>query len=362
MKFLIESAALKDAARFVLRMSPARPTQPILSGVLIHADAAEGVTFTVFNYERAAQTTADATIDDGGTVLVGARLLSSIADKLPSKPVTVELDGPKVRVKSGSVKFTLPLMPVDEYPRVQFAAEPVATMTGVEFEDAVSRVAPVASKDDVTPILQAVHVVVGDGVMFRATDRYRIAEAHAEADTVEECELLVPADVLADAAKSLTGKVTISHTGGDNPRTVISGDEGIMSTVQISGNYPPLERLMDAPMTHQSVINSEAMSGAVSRCAIVIERESALKFTFDQLALTIESINSDNSATETIDCDGDQITVALKPQFVIDGVKACRAELVRIEWGDTGNGKPGPVMFHGSHRFRYLLQPNLLLR
>ncbi len=61
----------------------------------------------------------------------------------------------------------------------------------------------------------------------------------------------------------------------------------------------------------------------------------------------------------------------MKPQFLLDGLSAVHSEFVRIGFTNTDNpNKPGPVLItaqtsrdaESTEAFRYLLQPNLLLR
>ncbi|MDQ1551302.1 MAG: polymerase subunit beta, partial [Actinomycetota bacterium] len=63
--------------------------------------------------------------------------------------------------------------------------------------------------------------------------------------------------------------------------------------------------------------------------------------------------------------------VSLKPQFLLDGLGAVHSEFVRISFTKTDNpNKPGPVLITsqsskdqaGADNYKYLLQPNLLLR
>lgn len=362
MKFTIGKDDLKSAAKFVGRVAPARPTSPILAGVMIHADASKGVTFTVYDYERAAQTVADATVDDGGSVLVSARLFQAITDRMPGSNVTIELDGARVRIKSGSARFDLPAMPVEEYPVPDFTAQTLATMPATVFEDAASRVAGVASKDDVTPIITAVQVTIGERVTFIATDRFRVAEYVADAAVESEGVVLIPAQVLSDAAKSFTGEVSIGVTGADNPKVVVAGNEGSIMSLMVSGNYPPVSRLMDIAVGGSTMVDSDALAETVARCSVVVEREQPLRFDFGTDALTVSSTQSENGATESLTVsDGHDQVLALKPQFVMDGLKACRSQTVEFQFSEQRSDKPGPVMFIGGNGFRYLLQPNLLM-
>ena len=61
----------------------------------------------------------------------------------------------------------------------------------------------------------------------------------------------------------------------------------------------------------------------------------------------------------------------MKPQFLIDGLNSTRCEFAKMAFTKTDNPhKPGPVLITGQTSkdgeqpgaFKYLLQPNLLLR
>ena len=47
---------------------------------------------------------------------MSGRLLAEITRALPAKPVDVAVDGPRVTIVGGSARFTLPTMPVEDYP------------------------------------------------------------------------------------------------------------------------------------------------------------------------------------------------------------------------------------------------------
>ncbi|GMA29038.1 hypothetical protein GCM10025874_22910 [Arenivirga flava] len=121
-------------------------------------------------------------------------------------------------------------------------------------------------------------------------------------------------------------------------------------------------------------MNTAELVEAVRRVSLVLEREAALRFTFTAEGLTLEAIGSEHAqASESIDAHlvGDDTTVSLKPQFLLDGIGAVHSEFVRISFTKTENpNKPGPVLITsqssreqaGADSYKYLLQPNLLLR
>jgi DNA polymerase-3 subunit beta len=106
----------------------------------------------------------------------------------------------------------------------------------------------------------------------------------------------------------------------------------------------------------------------------VLERESPLRYSFDEGAVALEATGNETAqASENIsaELEGKEIVVSLKPQFLIDGLAGVHSEFVKIAFTNNDNpNKPGPVLIssHGakektdSDSYRYLLQPNLLVR
>ena len=121
-------------------------------------------------------------------------------------------------------------------------------------------------------------------------------------------------------------------------------------------------------------MNSDELVEAVGRVGLVLEREAALRFSFSEGQVTLEAAGSETAqAVETVDAHlvGDEMVVSLKPQFLLDGLRSTHSEFARIGFTRTENAsKPGPVLITSQRSkedadqqsFRYLLQPNLLLR
>ena len=95
MKFTVARDVLAEASVVDRPRAPrASRASPILAGVRIKAEGDE-LTLSSFDYEVSANSHIPATVDEAGEVLVSGRLLADISKSLPSKPVSVELDGQK---------------------------------------------------------------------------------------------------------------------------------------------------------------------------------------------------------------------------------------------------------------------------
>ena len=175
---------------------------PVLAGVLI-TGTDEGLTIAGFDYDVSAQVVVPAEIASPGAVLVSGRLLSEITRALPAKPVDVSVDGTRVLLTCGSAKFSLPAMPVEDYPALPALPEETGVISADVFGEAVSQVAVAAGRDDTLPMLTGIRVEIsGETVVLAATDRFRLAVRELTWSTTNpglEAAVLVPARTLAEA-------------------------------------------------------------------------------------------------------------------------------------------------------------------
>jgi DNA polymerase-3 subunit beta len=380
LKFQVNKDVLSEAVSFAVRLLPQRTTLPILGGILIEADA-NALRLSVFDYEVSAQAEIVAKVETSGRVLVSGRLLSEIASKLPNAPVEFSTDGSKVVVSCGSTKFSLLTMPVEEYPTLPEIPAISGTITGEAFANAVHQVAVAASKDDVTPVLTGVQLEAGEkSISFVATDRYRVAlrEAAWQSNPAGVGAVaLVPARTLQEVAKTFgnQGEISVSITKSEDREMIaFKANNRSVTSLLLKGNFPPVKSLFPDNIENYAVIATQDLIDSTRRVSLVLERESPLRYSFDEGAVSLEATGNETAqASENIsaELEGKEIVVSLKPQFLIDGLAGVHSEFVKIAFTNNDNpNKPGPVLIssHGSKEktdsdsYRYLLQPNLLVR
>ena len=381
MKFQVNRDVFSEAVSFAVKLLPQRTTLPILSGVLLEATDSV-LTLSSFDYEVSAQTEVAAEIEEPGRVLVSGRLLAEIASRLPNAPVVFSTEDSRISVACGSAHFTLLSMPVEEYPTLPQIAESSGSLPAEAFANAVAQVAVAASRDDVTPVITGVQLEVSKtSLSLVATDRYRVAVREIEwtaGDSItDSITALVPARTLTEIGKTFghSGTISISITSTDERELIaFQADKRTVTSLLIKGNFPPVKRLFPENVDNYAVINTAELVEATRRVSLVLEREAALRFSFSIDGLTLEAIGSEQAqASETIDAflTGGDTVVSLKPQFLLDGLGAVHSEFVRISFTKTDNpNKPGPVLVTsqsskdqaGADNYKYLLQPNLLLR
>src|SRR5205823_3959443 len=115
MKFRVERDALADAVAWTAKSLPSRPSVPVLAGAMLRVSDGR-LHVSGFDYEVSSQVSVEVQADADGAALVSGRLLAEITKALPAKPVDIAAVGAHLELVCGSARFTLPTMPVEDYP------------------------------------------------------------------------------------------------------------------------------------------------------------------------------------------------------------------------------------------------------
>jgi len=369
MKVEIDTAALADAVAWTSRVIDARPSNPILAGVKL--EAIEGtLQFSAFNYEISARHHIEAGVDEAGSVLVQGKLLADITKSLRSEKTYLVTDGSTLTITSGKSKFTLQLMPDTEYPDLPVVPAMLGQVDAPTFVQAVNQACVAVSREENRPVLTGVRMQFqGDKVVMTSTDRFRLARAtftwtpqNPDVDTTT----LVRGSLLKDVARALDEHQNIRlDFDADSPTLLGFENAGRVSTSQlIDGEFPAVARLFADEYPIQAVVNKQDLLDAISRVALVAERNAPIRMTFtgQEVALSAGSVD-EAQANETldIDMDGDDITVAFNPSYLKEGLSAVTEPFVRIKMTTPVK----PVEFNGQQEadsdesmdYRYLLVP-----
>ncbi|HVK25922.1 MAG TPA: DNA polymerase III subunit beta [Actinokineospora sp.] len=372
MKIRVERDGLADAVAWVARSLPSRPPVPVLGGVLLDAgstDGAEGLTVSGFDYEVSATVGIPATVADGGRTLVSGRLLADITKSLPAQPVEISVDGSRVAIACGNAKFSLPTMPVEDYPQLPAMPQHAGELAGEVFGLAVSQVAVAAGKDDTLPMLTGVRVeIAGDKLTLVATDRFRLAMREFEwkpSGDVDDAAVLVPARTLAEAAKALgsSGRtVELALSPGDG-LLGLSGSGRRATTRLLDAEFPRYRQLLPSEQTSAAVIAVAPLVEAIKRVSLVAERGTQVRLEFSDGGLRLSAGGDDEGSAEEelpVEFTGDPVTIAFNPGYLQDGLAALHAD--RAELSFTTPNRPAlikPVGEDGevTPGYLYLLMP-----
>jgi DNA polymerase-3 subunit beta len=382
-QIIVERDVFADAVAWTARALPARPTVPVLAGMRLNATDRE-LTLSSFDYDVSALAKIPVDTQTPGSALVSGRLLAEISRSLPGRPVQINSEGGRAVLTCGSATFNLLTMPEDEYPALPEMPPAAGTVGSDAFATAVSQTAIAAGRDDTLPSLTGVRIEIeGDTLTLISTDRYRLAVRQLRWTPAKpdlSAAVLVPARALTDTARSLTTAAEVSIAlalpGEDSGASPAGFNQGVggdgmigfeaggrrTTTRLLSGEFPRYRTLLPSVVNSTAEISTSLLAEAVRRVALVAERNTAVKLSFSSGQLTLEAGTGDEAqADEVIEAsfDGDDLTIAFNPNYLLDGLTAMDSDTTRIAFTEPGKpalltGKPGP---DGSPDYRYLLMP-----
>ncbi|SKY15331.1 DNA polymerase III subunit beta [Mycobacteroides abscessus subsp. abscessus] len=351
MKFRVARDEFADAVAWVARSLPSRPPVPVLGCVVLLADDA-GLTVSGFDYEVSAQQQIGAEVAEPGQVLVSGRLLADITKALPNKPVDVSLDGARVAITCGSAKFSLPTMPVEDYPQLPDVPAVTGLIPAQVFAEAISQVAVAAGRDDTLPMLTGVRVEIdGKTVVLAATDRFRLAVRELEwepADSGASGAVLVPAKTLSESARTASsdsGDVKLAFGSGS-----ALGGEGILGIVGetkqtttrlLDAEFPKFRQLLPASHTAIATIESAPLIEAIKRVALVAERGAQVRMEFRDGSVLLTAGGDEAGRAEEelpVQFYGEPLTIAFNPTYLQDGLSAIG--VATVDFGFTTPSRP----------------------
>jgi DNA polymerase III subunit beta len=301
---------------------------------------------------------------DGGSCVLPARLTTDIVRALDPGAVTLEADDDEARISSGRSQFSVRTQPVEEFPRVQPADGDGAEVDAAALADALRQVVRAASSDTGRGPYSGV-LLAGEeeGLRLVATDTYRLAVRNiAGAAVVAPGEqMVVPAKALSELQRLLS-----SHAGErltrfrSTPTTVVFDvGEVRLSARILVGEFPDYRHLVRSDYPNHLVVGRERFLDALRRMRLLVRDEvTPVRVSMGSEGVALSALNAEvGTGAEDVEAkyEGDEITIAFNPSFLIDGVEAVVDEEVLIETTDPA--KPALIRGAEADDYRYLLMP-----
>jgi len=373
MKFRVERDALADAVAWAARSLSARPTIPVLAGLLLDVtDSA--LSISGFDLEASTQVDVEVTAATPGTALVSGRLLADISRALPPHPVDVAVDGARLTIACGSARFTLPTLPVEDYPKLPQMPTTAGTVDPATFASAVGQVAVAAGRDDTLPMLTGVRLEIdGEKLTFAATDKYRLAVRELTWNPSNAAEasaqVVVPARTLADAAKSLahsdelTIALSASAGAGDGiiGFTGTTGGRGSRATTRLlDPQFPPYRSLLPTEWASTADVEVAPFVEAVKRVALLADRSTPVRLEFADGNVSLNAGGDDEGRAEEqleVAFEGEPITIAFNATFLLDGLGVLNTSTARLLF--PSSNKPTVLRpAESDDEYYYLIMPS----
>ena len=360
---LVEALATASRAGDLARAS----TTPALNGVRIEV-AGNRLTVVGTDLDLTVRVEVEAIGLDDGSVVAPARLAADIVRSLEPGAVTFEGGDDELEISAARSRFVVRTYPVEDFPVLAEPRPDQVTVAAPALAEALRQVVRAASGDDARPLLTGVLVAAeGDGTRLVATDSYRLAMRDLAGTgplAGGADQILVPARALTELQRLLpaaggkddTGAVGFSVSELDATFTI----GGVRLTTRLlDGRFPDYRQLIPPGYPNLLRVGREALLDALRRVRLLVRDNTTpvrLSMRSGSVELTVVS-QEVGHASEDVDAEyeGEELTVAFNPSYLIDGVEAVLGDEVVLETVDAT--KPATVRAPDHEDYRYLLMP-----
>ena len=358
LKFKCDRDVLSEALQTIQRAVSSRPGIPALAGVLMNASGGE-LTLAATDLEVSARLRLEVQVQQEGVTLVPARLLADMVKSFEAAPVEFEEQGGQARILCSNYEGTVRCLPAEDFPALQDPSGIRVTVKGSELAEGIGQVGRAASRDEARPILTGVLLEVSrEGLTMVATDSYRLAMRELTATAEGEGRAIVPERALSEA-----GRAAASDGGGqaelflDQSQVAFRMGTLTLGSRLIEGDFPNYRQLLPEQYENRLVAPRAQLIDALRRVGLLARESSPVKLEFNALGVRLSSSSPDlGGAVEVVkaEYEGEDITVAFNPGYLVDGLSASVGERVHLEVRD--GLKPAIVKGEGE-AFLYLAMP-----
>ncbi len=322
---------LAQAAADLVRLLPGRVLDPVLSGTVLEATP-DGVVLAGTDRERSIRLSHGARTHSEGQVLVPARPLAETLRNIDSPEMRLVVEGRKLALRTPNARFALPLLDLPAHPGVREAPHRVGALDTALLPLAAVA-ASTASRDDALPVFTGVHVRQrGQRLVLVGTDRFRMAVASLPwRPEVDDLDVLVPANLLAELAKQADGAEVALHADAD--RVGMSWPSAEVSSTVLDAPFPSEARHLADAFDGTVHIAAPELAGAVRRVAPFAGAQGTVLLEVGDAEVRVRAADQQfGEAEEAVKAttSGDRFTTAYQPRYLADALQAFGAQAVRI--------------------------------
>jgi DNA polymerase III subunit beta len=360
MKFSVTKEKLLEGLQQVQNVVSTRTTLPILSNVLLQADANE-IHLTTTDLDVGVRGSCEAQVDKSGATTLPARRLFNIVRELPSSEIQFDVDGKNTAsIRSGQSFFKILGLPEEEFPPLpKFEDAKIVTIRQKDLRDGLRKTAYAISTDETRYVLNGVLFSFKDNKLtLVATDGRRLAmvEIELEFPRSHEVDIIVPTKAVTELQRLLSddGDVKVSMRSG---QIAFDLSKTLLVSKLIEGNYPNYRQVIPAETKERVKLERETFLNSLRRVSLLAsDKSNSIKLNFSKNNIDITANTPEvGEAKESlaVQYKGRDFSIAFNPEFLMAPLRNLSEDEVFLDLID----EMSPGILKIQTPFLYVLMP-----
>ncbi len=329
---------LAPAVSVATRALPSKSVRPILSGVLLHADAENGIlTLTASDLELTVSVTVPALVRAPGSLVIPGKALNALLGRFGEGQVSIEAvkDRTNASVSWAKMRSTLNGYEATDYPKTGGEVKDQRALNPALLAKVLATTIPFAAKGETArALLTGVELRISDdgAVPGTATDGFTCGLA---CDPIEAPSYVILSAHLSEVQKLLKDGVSVRFgTRGNHAVFTVNNVE--ISARMLEGKYFAVRELLPKEYPTTLSVNRKALLSALQRVSLLVDKEPphAVLARVDSEGIHLSAHGLEGEGEEIVDAEvaGSAMTLGFNAKLWESGLKALEADEVHAEF------------------------------
>ncbi|MBO8159697.1 DNA polymerase III subunit beta [Thermosyntropha sp.] len=374
MKFIIEKGELSALTTLVHRAASNKNTIPALSGLLIEADQAKGLTMTATDMEIGIKTsTKEVEIIEEGRVLVNAHYFADFIKLLPDSTITVQLnpETAKLDITYGRSTGHINIYNDQEYPDLplQEIKEKFSLPQKI-LKEGLKKTAFAAASNHFRQVFTGVlfDILPGGVLKIIASDTHRLTYytyMMPEKD-LEPFNFVIPTRTVNEILRVVEDTDEPFHISLSGNNVVFSKPDFILLSRLIEGQYPDYDQVIPDSFKTEVKINAYQLATTLER-AKTMPTDDKLKIQYVQMSFNQNEVTFKTYSEimgeiveiiENIEIEGEtDFKISFNTNYLLDIAKIYASEGEKINIKFSGPLSPALVTNPEKDNYFYVIVP-----
>ena len=351
MKIIFNRTSISSAISPLMYAVSGKSTISAADGILIEARMPDTCVMTTFDLEKGVRIVVEAKVIEEGSYIINAQKFNQTLRVMDGEEITLSVDDKMVAsIVSGKSSHKMIALPASDFPSIpDLVSDRSFIISQAIVKKMFSQVAFAMGNNDQRQVLNGTFVKIDDdSITMVACDSFKLAKCRRRTELTNkntngnahlEYAFIVPAKTVNDLQRLLEDDpealtqiyVTRKHI------VFVIGDITFFSRL-VDGQYIDYNRIIVNNHTIIATAEKNELLSALERATLITEEKIAgsvrahVKLDFYGDNLRISAISAAGSTYDEIgiDHDGDDLVIAFNNRFLIDGVRSCDSEKVRM--------------------------------
>ncbi len=351
MKVIFNRQAVLAATAPLLCAAGGKSTVPAAEGIRIEAKVPDICTLTTYDLEKGVKTTISAKVIEEGCFVINAIKFNQTMRVMDGDEVMLTVEGQNntATIESGKSTHKMTALRGDAFPETPLlAGEHGFTVSAGVLRSMLAKTSFAMGVNDQRNVLNGTFFSVENGkLLLVACDSFKLAKCMLKTEMGNEntdgsdlrFRFIVPVKTVNELYKLLSGdeeeKVKIFVT---RKHIVFHIGELTFFSRLVDGEYIDFDRIIIRQHKIYATMDKNALLSALERAALITEERVAgsvrshVKLQFEGDLLKVVAASAAGSTYDEIEIghEGGDLLIAFNNRYLIDSVRACDSEKIRI--------------------------------